>query len=101
MPPAMFRPGIWCFSEGSPLIPDLDWVPVSSSNIAAVAYEEMVTPPYRRMWVKFKSGAVYSYDAVPRAIYDGFLAAPSKGEYLYYIIRKRGKDSVYAYDRRA
>lgn len=79
---------------------DLDWVAVSSSNIAAIAYEELPTPPYRRLWVRFKSGVVYSYDDVPRAIYDGFLAAPSKGEYLYAIIRRKGKDSEYAYEKR-
>ena len=79
--------------------PDIEWVPVRSSNLAAVAYYEMPTPPYRRLYVQFKSGAVYFYDAVPRALYDGLLAAPSKGEYLYAVIRRKGTDSEYAYGR--
>lgn len=80
---------------------ELNWVAVKSSNIAAVAYEETPTPPYRRMYVRFKSGAVYSYDGVPRGLYDGMLAAPSKGEYLFAVIRRKGTDSEFAYDRRA
>lgn len=76
---------------------DLQWVGVRSSNVEAVAYYELPTPPYRRLYVKFKSGAVYAYDGVPRGLYDGMLAAPSKGEYLYAVIRRKGTDSEFAY----
>jgi hypothetical protein len=72
---------------------------VRSSNVAAVAYHETPTPPYRRLYVRFKSGAVYYYDGVERGIYDGLLAAPSVGEYLWAVVRKKGTDSVYSYGR--
>ena len=79
---------------------DVEWVPVRSSNVAAIAYYELPTPPYRRLYVKFKgSGSVYAYDAVPRGLYDGMLAAPSVGEYLYAVIRRKGTDSEFAYER--
>lgn len=77
----------------------LEWVSVKSSNIAAVAFEEMVTPPYRRLWVKFaKTGKIVYYDTVPREVYDGMLAAQSKGHYLWEVVRAKGTDSLYAYD---
>jgi hypothetical protein len=78
---------------------ELAWVGVRSSNVSAIAFEEMPTPPYRRLYVRFKSGAVYRYDGVPRGLYEGMLAAPSKGEYLYAVIRRKGTDSEFAYER--
>jgi hypothetical protein len=37
----------------------------------------------------FKSGGVYEYQSVPRAIFDGFRAAPSKGQYFHSVIRRQ------------
>jgi hypothetical protein len=37
----------------------------------------------------FKSGGVYGYANVPRDIFEGFRAAPSKGQYFQASIRER------------
>lgn len=69
-----------------------DWVPVRSSNVEAVAYVEA----FGRMYLRFKSGERYAYKC-PRAVYDGLLAAPSKGQYVFYVVRAKGTDSAFAY----
>lgn len=56
----------------------MDWQEVSSSNVAAIAYD----PDASELYVRFHSGAEYVYLAVPASVYDGFMEAPSKGRYL-------------------
>ena len=70
----------------------LDWVRVRSSNVEAAAY----SPTFGRMFVRYKGGKTYAYDGVPRGVYEGLLAAPSKGQYVYYVLRAKGTDSVYS-----
>lgn len=41
----------------------------------------------RRLVIFFKSGGVYEYQEVPRAVFEGFRAAPSKGEFFQSAIR--------------
>ena len=55
---------------------------VDSSWIASVTYASDAT-----LVVRFRNGTVYRYFTVPRAILDGFLAAPSKGAYFTHRIR--------------
>ena len=43
----------------------------------------------RRLVIFFKSGGVYEYQSVPRALFDGFRAAPSKGQYFHSVIRQQ------------
>ncbi len=57
--------------------------PIDSSWIRTVTYASDAT-----LTVRFHSGAVYRYFTVPRAIVDGFLAAPSKGAYFTRCIRQ-------------
>jgi hypothetical protein len=57
-------------------------IPVDSSWIRSVTYASDAT-----LTVRFRSGAVYRYFTVPRAILDGFLTAPSKGAYFTHRIR--------------
>lgn len=57
----------------------LDWQPVVSSNLAAVAY----SPDFARMYIRFISGDVYAYLDIPESVYQGLLAAGSKGKYLH------------------
>ena len=57
-------------------------LPVDSSWIASVTYASDAT-----LVVRFRNGTVYRYFTVPRAILDGFLAAPSKGAYFTHRIR--------------
>ena len=55
---------------------------VDSSWIASVTYASDAT-----LVVRFRNGTVYRYFTVPRAILEGFLAAPSKGAYFTHHIR--------------
>lgn len=71
----------------------LDWTAVSSSNVQAVAY----AADFARLFIRFKSGQRYAYEGVPLGVFQGLLAAPSKGEYVFAIIRRKGTDSVYPY----
>lgn len=71
----------------------LEWHPVSSSNVREIAYQ----PDLAYLWVRFKSGGVYLYEQVPPGIWHGFLAVPSKGQYVWAILRNKGKDDRYPY----
>lgn len=51
-------------------------IPVSSSNVAAVGYDEGV------LQVHFVNGSVYNYFAVPEYIFTETLIANSVGTYL-------------------
>jgi hypothetical protein len=42
-----------------------------------------------RLVIFFKSGSVYEYQSVPREIFEGFRAAPSKGQYFHGSIRQQ------------
>ena len=53
-------------------------VPVSSSNIASVGYDDNT----HTLEVEFHSGHVYQYFDVPKDVYDGLLTAGSVGKYF-------------------
>ena len=55
---------------------------VDSSWIGSVTYASDAT-----LIVRFRRGTVYRYFTVPHAIFEGFLAAPSKGAYFTHRIR--------------
>ena len=55
----------------------MDWVPVKSRMLAAVAYSDH----WQQLYLRFRSGDVYCYRGVPVERYAGLLAAESKGEY--------------------
>ena len=59
---------------------------VSSSNIASIGYDSdnMI------LEVEFLRGGVYQYYDVPQNIYDGLMAADSKGTYLAAYVKKGG-----------
>lgn len=71
------------------------WTSVRSSNVESVAYSD----DFARLYVRFKGGAIYVYHTVPRGVFDGLLSAPSKGQYVFYVLRGKGTDSVYPYDQ--
>lgn len=56
---------------------------VQSSNIGMVAYS--ATRQIMKVW--FRSGGVYEYDGIPVDMFSRFLAAKSKGSFLYWNIR--------------
>lgn len=59
----------------------MECIPVSSSNLASVGYEEGV------LEVAFKSGSVYQYSGVPEFVYKALMSAPSHGKYFAAYIR--------------
>lgn len=70
----------------------LDWLPVASSNVRAVAY----AADFRRLFIRFDAGR-YAYEGVPPGVFQGLVAAPSKGTYVFYVIRNKGRDDRYVY----
>lgn len=63
---------------------------VVSSNVFSVAYD----PEEQVMAVRFNSGGLYVYYEVDESVFDAFLAAPSKGRFLWRNVR-----GVYDYER--
>lgn len=57
----------------------MERVNVESSMIEAVGYD----PDSKELEVAFNSGEIYRYADVPRAIYEGLLAADSKGQFMH------------------
>ncbi len=67
----------------------MQMISVASSNIHSIGYEAGI------LYVRFISnGSLYRYYNVPKNVFDGLLAAGSKGSYLHSHIAK-----VYPYDR--
>lgn len=64
----------------------MNYVPVSSSNVAAVGYDDTTST----LGVRFHSGHEYHYSGVPRSVFDAFLGASSKGQFLDQQIKKGG-----------
>jgi KTSC domain len=56
---------------------------VKSSTIAAIAYDDA----HEILQLKFHSRTIYRYFEVPAPVYEGLLAAPSKGRYFNRAIR--------------
>ena len=54
----------------------MDMIPVSSSNLRAVGYENGT------LYVSFHSGGMYSYSGVPEAVYRSLMTAGSKVSYF-------------------
>ena len=68
---------------------DLLWIPVESSNVESFAYDEMGRFLFIRFLDKGYGGSLYQYDGVEAEIYQQFLAAPSKGKFVWSHIRDR------------
>ena len=60
----------------------MNMIPVSSSNLRSVGYEESS----QTLFIQFHNG-LYSYAGVPQNIYEGLMNAPSKGKYLHAYIK--------------
>ena len=56
----------------------MNWVRVKSRMLTAVAYRHN----WQQLYLKFRSGDVYCYRAVPPECYQELLAADSKGKYV-------------------
>ena len=55
----------------------VNMVPVISSNLSSVGYEEST----RTLYIEFHHGGVYAYYDVPSTIYNDLMNADSKGHY--------------------
>ncbi len=55
-----------------------EMIPVESSNIEAIRYDAIE----QKLFVRFKTGRLYSYQGVSKDIFDEFMAAESKGRYF-------------------
>lgn len=56
---------------------------VESSNIASIGYDASS----ETLEVEFINSGVYQYYNVPEHVYNGFMEAPSKGQYLHLHIK--------------
>jgi hypothetical protein len=57
----------------------MEMVTVESSMISAVGYDEAG----EILEVVFNSGSIYRYSGVPKDVYEGLLAADSKGSFMH------------------
>ena len=64
----------------------MERITVQSSNLASVGYNERNST----LEVEFTNGNVYQYFDVPTHVYEGLMAATSKGRYLNENIKKAG-----------
>ena len=55
----------------------MNWIPVSSSNLSSVAYDESTSTLY----IRFQSSGTYAYYNVPASVYQGLMSAASHGSY--------------------
>ena len=68
----------------------MDRLTVQSSNVASVGYDDNAAT----LEVEFQNGTVYQYYGVPQNMYEQFMRAPSKGQFLNTYIK-----NAYAYSR--
>jgi KTSC domain len=57
--------------------------PVSSSNVVSVGYDEAT----QTLEIEFKGGSVYQYYNVSSSVFEQFMQAPSKGQYVNAYLR--------------
>jgi KTSC domain len=62
----------------------MDRVPISSSNLAAVGYDQNT----QVLEIEFRNGSIYQYFNVPSSIYSGLMGAVSHGQYFDAYIKK-------------
>lgn len=60
-------------------------IPLNSSALSGFLYD----PDHRLLWIRFRSGDIYLYRAVPTETVEGLVAAPSQGQYFNSAIRGR------------
>ena len=58
-------------------------IEVESSNVQAIGYDAHT----KCLFVQFKKSGLYQYENVPEAVYHSFLAAPSKGQFVWQRLR--------------
>lgn len=56
----------------------MNWVPVKSKMLAAVAYNDK----WQHLYLHFRTGEIYCYRGVPAERWEALLAAASKGTFV-------------------
>lgn len=69
---------------------DMEMMPVNSSNIDSIGYDENT----QTLRVRFLNGSLYEYRNVPLMEFEQLKQAPSKGSYL-----NRNIKGTYPYER--
>lgn len=69
----------------------MEYVSVSSSNVAAVGYDASTNT----LGVRFLNGSEYHYIGVPQEVFEELKSAPSVGRYFDQHVKKAG----YQYSR--
>jgi len=59
-------------------------IAVISSNVAAIGYDIRSQDLYVRF---YHASRIYVYSGVPLSVYEDFLRAPSKGQFLAWMIK--------------
>ena len=59
--------------------------PVQSSSVARIGYDESAEEVY----VEFYTSGTYVYAGVPRAVFEDFERAPSKGKFVNEVLKPR------------
>lgn len=54
-------------------------IPVDSSNLASIGYDES----FLTLEIEFQGGRVYQYFDVPSHVFEGLMAAGSKGKFFH------------------
>ena len=62
----------------------MNMIPVSSSNLVAVGYDEIS----KTLLIRFRNGT-YAYSGVPQHVYESLMHAGSKGRYHDTFIKDR------------
>lgn len=64
----------------------MERLPVMSSDINSVGYDA----DGQLLEIEFHKGGIYQYFNVPQNVYDGLMAADSKGKYFNLNVKKAG-----------
>lgn len=64
--------------------------PVASSSLVSVGYDEQA----QTLEIEFNNGGIYQYYNINSGLFEQFMQAPSKGQFLHVYIK-----NAYAYSR--
>lgn len=65
----------------------LDWITITgSSDVAAIGY----AADFGRVFTRFLDGTRYAWEVVPVSVWEQYKTAPSKGKFVYDVLRGAG-----------
>jgi KTSC domain len=78
---------------------DFEWLDVSSSNVYSIGWHELTGELRIRFHKDGTPKSLYRYPEFPKDQYEEFVAAPSYGKWVYWVLRNGGNDDLYYYER--